>query len=164
MRGVEAGLDEVLALGLGDERLELGGGEGVDEAGLGDDEEEDLGAGERRELVGLRGAGVSTRAERGGQGGCTFFMMPAFRLEKVMCRRDLSWMNLISILRLSRPGLSSSSSSSSAALGRGRLTPLLSRAPLPLSRSSGAVGELVWSLAVISAMLDKDRRSAGVSL
>ena len=27
---VEAGLDEVLALGLGDEWLELGGGEGVD--------------------------------------------------------------------------------------------------------------------------------------
>jgi hypothetical protein len=45
----------------------------------------------------------------------TFFMMPALRLLKVMCRRDLSVMNLISIFRRSRPGLSSSSSSSSAA-------------------------------------------------
>lgn len=34
MRGIEAGLDEVLALGLGDEGLELGGGEGVDETCL----------------------------------------------------------------------------------------------------------------------------------
>jgi len=32
--GIEAGLDEVLALGLGDEGLELGGGEGIDEACL----------------------------------------------------------------------------------------------------------------------------------
>lgn len=31
---VEASLDEVLAFGLGDEWLELGGGEGVHEAGL----------------------------------------------------------------------------------------------------------------------------------
>jgi hypothetical protein len=45
-----------------------------------------------------------------------FFMMPALRLEKVMCRRDLSLMNLISIFRRSRfpPFLSSSSSSSSS--------------------------------------------------
>lgn len=41
---VEASLDEVLAFGLGHERLEFGGSEGVDEAGFGDDEEEDLGA------------------------------------------------------------------------------------------------------------------------
>lgn len=32
MGGIEAGLDEVLAFGLGDERLEFSGGEGVDEA------------------------------------------------------------------------------------------------------------------------------------
>jgi len=44
MGGVEAGLDEVLAFRLGDEGLELGGGEGVDEACFGDDEEENLGA------------------------------------------------------------------------------------------------------------------------
>lgn len=49
----DAHLDEVLALGLGDKRLQLRRGEGVDEAGLGDDEEEDLGAGEDGELVGL---------------------------------------------------------------------------------------------------------------
>jgi hypothetical protein len=40
--GIETSLDKVLALGLGDKGLELGGGEGVDEAGLGDDEEQDL--------------------------------------------------------------------------------------------------------------------------
>jgi hypothetical protein len=43
---IQAGLDEVLAFGLCDEGLKFGGGEGVDETGLGDDEEEDLGAGE----------------------------------------------------------------------------------------------------------------------
>jgi hypothetical protein len=37
-------LDKVLAFRLGDEGLEFGGCEGVDEAGFGDDEEEDLGA------------------------------------------------------------------------------------------------------------------------
>lgn len=44
-------LDEVLALGLGYERLEFGGCEGVDKAGFGHDEEEDLGAGEDGEFV-----------------------------------------------------------------------------------------------------------------
>lgn len=53
LRGVEAGLYEVLAFGLGDEGLKLGGSEGVHEAGLGDDEQEDLGACECRELVSL---------------------------------------------------------------------------------------------------------------
>ena len=78
----------------------------------------------------------------------TFFMMPALRLEKVMCRRDLSWMNLISIFLRSRPGLSSSSSSSSAA-ARARLTPRFSmpRAPLP---SSWTDGDAFWSCSVIS--------------
>ena len=56
MGRVEAGLDEVLALGLGDEGLELRSGEGVDEAGLGDDEQEDLRAGEGGELVRLSDA------------------------------------------------------------------------------------------------------------
>jgi hypothetical protein len=34
VRGIETSLDEVLALWLGEEGLEFGGGEGVDEAGL----------------------------------------------------------------------------------------------------------------------------------
>jgi len=57
MRGIEAGLDKILAFGLCDERLKLCGGEGVDETGLGYDEEKDLSAGEGRELVGLKGQG-----------------------------------------------------------------------------------------------------------
>lgn len=86
----------------------------------------------------------------------TFFMMPALRLEKVMCRRDLSWMNLMSIFRRSRPGLSSSSSSSSAAaLTRGRLMPRFSPpcAPLPLPvaiASSWTDGD--WAGSARSAM------------
>lgn len=40
--GVEACLDEILALWLGDERLQFGGGECVDQAGFGNDEKEDL--------------------------------------------------------------------------------------------------------------------------
>jgi hypothetical protein len=47
-------LDEVLALGLGDQRLELGGGEGVDQPRLGDDEQEDLRASQDRQFVRLR--------------------------------------------------------------------------------------------------------------
>lgn len=39
-------LNEILTLGLGDERLQLWSGEGVDQTRLGDDEQEDLGAGE----------------------------------------------------------------------------------------------------------------------
>ena len=53
MGRVETRLNEVLALGLGDERLELGGGEGVHETGLGHDEQEHLRACECRELVRL---------------------------------------------------------------------------------------------------------------
>jgi hypothetical protein len=49
----KAYLDQVLAFGLGDERLQLGGGEGIDQSGLGDDKEEHLGSGEDRQLVGL---------------------------------------------------------------------------------------------------------------
>lgn len=49
----KAYLDQVLALSLGDERLQLGGGEGIDQAGLGDDQEKHLGASENRQLVGL---------------------------------------------------------------------------------------------------------------
>ena len=46
MRSVEASLNEILPLGLGDERLELSSSEGIDETGLRDHEEKDLGAGE----------------------------------------------------------------------------------------------------------------------
>jgi len=46
VRGIQAGLNEILAFRLGDERLELGGGESIDETSLGHDEKEDLSAGE----------------------------------------------------------------------------------------------------------------------
>jgi hypothetical protein len=48
-----AHLDEVLALGLGDERLQLGRRERVDEARLGDDEKQHLGSGKDGQLIGL---------------------------------------------------------------------------------------------------------------
>lgn len=48
-------LNEVLALGLGDERLQLGGGEGIDETRLRDNQQEHLGAGENGQLVSLFG-------------------------------------------------------------------------------------------------------------
>ena len=51
--GVEAGLNEVLAFGLGDEGLEFGSCEGVDETCLGDDQEKDLGSSEDGKLIGL---------------------------------------------------------------------------------------------------------------
>ena len=54
-------LDEVLALGLGDEGLELGSGECVHETGLGDDKEQHLGAGEGREFIRLHDAKWGTR-------------------------------------------------------------------------------------------------------
>lgn len=50
---IQTGLNEVLALGLGHEGLELRGGEGVDEAGFGDDQKKDLSSGENGKLVGL---------------------------------------------------------------------------------------------------------------
>jgi hypothetical protein len=46
-------LDEVLAFGFCDQRLELGGGESVDKTSFGHDEQQNLGAGEHRELVSL---------------------------------------------------------------------------------------------------------------
>lgn len=51
MGSIETCLDEILAFWLGDERLELGSGKGVYKASLGDDEEQNLGASEGRELV-----------------------------------------------------------------------------------------------------------------
>ena len=53
VRSVQACLDKILALGLGDEGLQLGSGERVDEACLTHDEEQDLGASKRRKLVSL---------------------------------------------------------------------------------------------------------------
>lgn len=50
-------LDEVLAFGFGDERLEFGCCEGVDESGLGDDQQQDLGAGQDGQFVGLESCG-----------------------------------------------------------------------------------------------------------
>lgn len=53
MRCVQASLDEVLAFGLSDKGLELGGGEGVNETGFRYNEEEDLRSGECRKLIRL---------------------------------------------------------------------------------------------------------------
>lgn len=50
-------LNEILALRLGDERLELGGGEGVNQAGLGDDQQQNLRAGQDRQFIGLERVG-----------------------------------------------------------------------------------------------------------
>ena len=95
----------------------------------------------------------------GGDRARTFFMIPALRLEKVMWRRDLSVMNLISIFLRSRPGLSSSSSSSSAVEGRWRLTPRFSPAalPFPTAWSSRAEGEAGSCWSVMSAMVETTR-------
>jgi hypothetical protein len=46
-------LDQVLALGLGHQRLKLGSSEGVDETSFRDDEQEDLSTSEDRQFVGL---------------------------------------------------------------------------------------------------------------
>jgi hypothetical protein len=51
--GVEACLDEILALRLGDERLQLCGGESVNQAGFRDDEKENLRSSQGRKLIGL---------------------------------------------------------------------------------------------------------------
>jgi hypothetical protein len=53
MRGIEACLNEIFAFRLGDQGLELGGSEGVDETCLRHNKQQDLGAGERRQLVSL---------------------------------------------------------------------------------------------------------------
>lgn len=50
----EAYLDEVLALGFGDQRLELRCGEGVHKSSLRHDQKQDLGACENGQLVGLQ--------------------------------------------------------------------------------------------------------------
>jgi hypothetical protein len=154
-------LDQILAFWLGDQRLQLGRGECVDEASLGDDEEEDLGSSQDGKLVCLDQRQSDELPTARCVEAPTFFMIPAFLLEKVMCRRDLSWMNLISIFRRSRPGLSSSSSSSSAAaLGRGRLMPrgsLPSPAPLLAPASSRVDGD-AWSCSVISPIVSRNAR------
>lgn len=53
MGGIETSLNKILTLWLGDKGLELGGSECVNEAGLGDDEEQDLCASKSRKFVGL---------------------------------------------------------------------------------------------------------------
>lgn len=92
-------LDEVLALRLRNEWLELGGGECVDQASLGDDEKKYLSTGKNRQLVGLKAVsnlccsynglddasrGCAVRQRAGVDRRRTFFMIPALRLEKVM--------------------------------------------------------------------------------
>ena len=53
MGSIETGLDEILSLRLGDERLELSGRESVDQPGLRHDEEQYLGSSQRRKLISL---------------------------------------------------------------------------------------------------------------
>jgi len=53
-------LNEILSLGLGHERLKLGGGKGVDEAGFGYNKKQDLCTGEDRKLVRLEARSQST--------------------------------------------------------------------------------------------------------
>lgn len=79
---------------LVDDRLEARGGVRVDEARLGDDDDEAFCAGEGAELVRLRQAanGVSSRflpSSRIGNPVRTFFMRPALRLVNETCRFDL---------------------------------------------------------------------------
>lgn len=50
---IQTGLDQVLALGLCDQRLELGCGKSVDKTGLGNDKKKNLGASQHREFIGL---------------------------------------------------------------------------------------------------------------
>jgi hypothetical protein len=75
--GIETSLDKVLALGLGDKGLELGGSEGVDQAGLGDDEEQDLCARKCRKFVCLQH--TVSRGFDGLGKVVTFFIMPVNR-------------------------------------------------------------------------------------
>ncbi len=74
-------LNEILAFCFGDQGLKLRCGECVDEAGLRNNKQEDLRAREDGELVCLR---VLDYENCGIRGRLTFFMIPAFRLEKVM--------------------------------------------------------------------------------
>ena len=55
MRGVEARLDEILALRLRDKRLQFGSGESVNQASFRDDEKEDLCSCESGKFVCLKG-------------------------------------------------------------------------------------------------------------
>ena len=66
-RATATHLDQILALGLGHERLQLRRRERVDEPGLGDNQQEDLGAGEDGQFVRLvasRGRQLPTRPGR----------------------------------------------------------------------------------------------------
>lgn len=54
MHGRETHLNQVLTLGLGDQWLKLGSGEGVDQAGLGHDQKQHLGTREDGQFICLR--------------------------------------------------------------------------------------------------------------
>lgn len=96
---VQTRLDQVLAFWLLDERLEFGRGEGVNKPSLRNDQQQDLRACEDGQLVRLGSAMVHLRAPAPHADELTFFMIPAFRLENVICRLDLSPMYSILILR-----------------------------------------------------------------
>ena len=94
MGGIETSLNEILSLRLCDERLELGGGESVNQSGFGDYEQKHLSSSQRRKFISLS---RKKKSERFGSlpvcvcvCGHTFFIIPALRLEKVMCLLDLS--------------------------------------------------------------------------
>jgi hypothetical protein len=55
-------LNEVLALGLSDQRLQFGSSEGVDKAGFGDDQEENLSTSKDREFICLYNSMVVSRS------------------------------------------------------------------------------------------------------
>lgn len=59
-------MDQILAFWLGDQRLQLRCGEGVDQASLGDDQEQNLGAGQDGKLIGLRDESVPCSTRRSG--------------------------------------------------------------------------------------------------
>lgn len=137
-------LNQILALSLRDERLELRCRERIHQSRFRHDKQQNLCPSQDRQFIGLstgRTRVSQTNRTRANvsivRGSPTFFMIPAFRFENVMWRRDLSWMNLISIFRRSRlpPFASSSSSSSASLLGRGRLR-VLSLVGLTLGRWS----------------------------
>jgi hypothetical protein len=78
MGRIETCLDEILALRLGDERLQFGGGESINQTGFRDDEEEDLCTGKGGKFVclfhdtwALRGRRVSDVGEEKRGGGWT---------------------------------------------------------------------------------------------
>lgn len=98
----EAYLDEIFSLVSRHQGLELRRCERVDEPRLGHDEQQYLRARQRRQLKRLQKCDDRSAAAAMGEAsvvGPTFFMIPAFRFEKVMCLLALSSMYEIWILR-----------------------------------------------------------------